>query len=152
MPDRTGREWSQGFKSILLNREYDRLPEFIHADCVHDYPQSGERIVGIDNIRGVFENYPGGLGRQDLDSLHVAGDDQRWAMAPNFTLVAVTGGGNSYSSVVRARYPDGTDWFVITHFELVDGRQSHASLFFAPVFEAPDWRRPFVEATAEAGA
>jgi hypothetical protein len=152
MPERTGREWAEGFQALLINREYGRLPEFFHSDCVHDYPQSGERIKGIANIRAVFENYPGGLGQSDIDSLRVAGDDRRWAMAPNFTLVSVVGGGSSYSSVVRARYPDGSDWFVLTMFELVDGRQSRASLFFAPVFDAPEWRRPFVDAGAEAGA
>jgi hypothetical protein len=134
---------------MLANREYDQIAEFIQPDCVHDYPQSGERIVGIANIRSVFENYPGGLGQQDMETFRVAGDNQRWAMAPNFTLVSLTGGGNSYSSVVRARYPDGTDWFVVTMFELVDGRQSHASLFFAPLFEAPEWRRPYTEAGAD---
>jgi hypothetical protein len=30
-------------------------------------------------------------------------------------------------------------------FELVDGRQKRASLFFAQTFDAPEWRRPFAE-------
>ena len=143
MPERGGREWAEGFQALLLAREYHRLPDFVQPDCVYDYPQSGERFVGLDNIRAVFENYPGGLGRQELDSLRVAGDDHRWAMAPNFTLVSVTGSGGSYSSVVRARYPDASEWYVITMFELIDGRQSRASLYFAPLFEAPDWRQPY---------
>jgi SnoaL-like protein len=148
MPERTGREWAQAFQQLLLNRDFDRLAELIRADCVHDYPQSRERITGLANIRAVFENYPGGIGRQDVESLRVAGDDRRWAMAPNFTLVSVTGGGSSYSSVVRARYPDGKVWFVVTMFELVDGMQAKASLYFAPEFEAPEWRRQFTDAGA----
>jgi hypothetical protein len=150
MPERTGREWAEQFQQLLSNREFDRFPEFIHADCVHDYPQSGERITGIANIRAVFENYPGGIGRQDVDTLRVAGDDRRWAMAPNFTLVAVTGGGSSYSSVVRAHYPDDSVWYVVTMFELVDGKQVHASQYFAPEFEAPEWRKPYVDAASAA--
>ena len=133
---------------MLSNGEFDRLPEFIHADCVHDYPQSGERISGLVNIRAVLENYPGGLGRTDAESLSVAGDDRRWAMAPNFALVSVSGSGSSYSSVVRARYPDESVWYVVTMFELVDGKQARASLFFAPEFEAPEWRRPYTDAAA----
>jgi SnoaL-like protein len=152
MPERTGREWAQGFQDLMSARDFARLPEFIHRDCVHDYPQSGERISGIDHIRAVFENYPGGLGRTDIDSLDVAGDDRRWAMAPNFQLISVTGGGSSYSSVVRARYPDDSVWYVVTMFELVDGKQSRASLYFAPEFEAPDWRRPYVDAGSTAKA
>ena len=152
MPERTARQWAEGFQAMLMNQQYERLPDFIHAECVHDYPQSGERITGIANIRAVFENYPGGLGRSDLESLRVAGDEPRWAMAPNFTLVSITGGGGSYSSVVRARYPDESEWFVVTIFELVDGLQTRASLYFAPVFEAPEWRKRYVDAAAEAGA
>jgi hypothetical protein len=150
MPERTGREWAEGFQAMLMSQHYERLPEFLHADIVHDYPQSGERITGIANVRAVFENYPGGLGRSDLETLRVAGDERRWAMAPNFTLLSITGGGGSYSSVVRARYPDGSEWYVVTIFELVDGLQSHATLYFAPVFEAPEWRRPYVDAAIEA--
>ena len=150
MPERTGREWAEGFQAMLMSGQYERAAEFIRADCVHDYPQSGERITGLANIRGVFENYPGGLGQSEIDSLRVAGDDKRWAMAPNFTLVSITGGGGSYSSVVRARYPDDSEWYVVTIFELVDGLQTHASLYFAPVFEAPEWRRPYVDAAAGA--
>jgi len=150
MPERTGREWAEGFQAMLMGHQYERIGEFIHADCVHDYPQSGERISGLANIRGVFEHYPGGLGRSDIDSLRVGGDDRRWAMAPNFTLVSITGGGGSYSSVVRARYPDDSEWYVVTIFELVDGLQTRASLYFAPVFEAPDWRKPYVDAASGA--
>jgi hypothetical protein len=148
MPERTGRDWAEGFQEMLMSRRYERLPEFLHAECIHDYPQSGERFTGRANIRAVFENYPGGLGRSDMNTLRVGGDDRRWAMAPNFTLVSITGGGGSYSSVVRARYPDDSEWYVVTIFELVDGLQTRASLYFAPVFEAPEWRKPYVDAAA----
>jgi hypothetical protein len=69
-------------------------------------------------------------------------------MAPNFTLIRTTGAGNSYTSAIRARYPDGSEWYVVSMFELVDGRMAHGTIFFAPVFEAPEWRRPFTEAAA----
>ena len=150
MPDRTGSEFSGAWIELLSAQDYDRLPELIHEDCIHEYPQSGERIVGIANIRAVFEHYPGGLGRQDRDSLRVAGDRPQWAMAPNFTLVRTTGGGGSYTMAIKARYPDGSEWYVISMFELVDGRQKRATIYFAQVFEAPDWRRPFAERMGDA--
>ena len=150
MPERTAREWAEGFQALIMAREFDRLSEFVHPDCIHDYPQSGERIRGLANIRAMFENYPGGIGRTETGSLQVAGDDRRWAMAPNFTLISVTGGGSSYASVVRAQYPDGSDWYVVTMFELVDGKQSRATLYFAPTFEAPEWRQQYTEAGASA--
>jgi len=120
-------------------------------DMVQEYPQSGERFVGIDNIRAVYERYPGGLGKQDLASLRVTDRDRPWAMAPNFTLVRVSGSGDSYTSAVKARYPDGSDWYVISMIELVEGRMAHGTIFFAPVFDAPEWRKPFTAARA-AGA
>ena len=148
MPERRGRDFAQAYVELLQARELDRLGEFLRTDCVHEYPQSGERFVGIDNIRAVFENYPGGLGRQDMATLRVAHKDGSWAMAPNFTLVEVSGGGDTFTSAVKARYPDGTDWYVISMVELVDGLMAKATMFFAPLFEAPEWRRPFAEPRA----
>ena len=130
---------------MLQAQDLDRLSDFVRPDCVHEYPQSGERFVGIDNIRAIFENYPGGLGRQDMATLRVAHKDNSWAMAPNFTLVEVSGSGDTFTSAVKARYPDGTDWYVISMVELVDGLMARATMFFAPLFEAPDWRRPYAE-------
>ena len=143
MPERSGREFAEGFAAMLSAGEFDRLDEFLRPDCVQEYPQSGERFSGIANIRGVYEQYPGGIGKSDVSSIRVAGSETRWAMAPNFTVIKTSGGGNSFSSAVKARYPDGTDWYVITMFELVEGRMAHGTVFFAPVFEAPEWRRPF---------
>ncbi len=145
VPDRGGREFAEAWLAAMKTSAYDRLPELLHPDCVHEYPQSGERFVGIDNIRAVFENYPGGLAGQDRGTLRVAGDNERWAMAPNFTLVRTSGGGGSYTMAMRARYPDGSDWYVVSMYELVDGRQKRATIFFAQLFEAPEWRRQFSE-------
>jgi SnoaL-like protein len=145
MPDRGGREFSEAWVSMLSAADYARLPELLHPDCVHEYPQSGERVRGIANIRAIFEQYPGGLGGQDRDSLRVTGDSERWAIAPNFTLIRSAGGAGSYTSAMRARYPDGSEWYVISMFELVNGRQSRATMFFAQVFDAPEWRQPFAE-------
>ena len=143
MPDRGGREFAEKWVEILSSRRYDRLAEVLHPDCVHEYPQSGERFVGLANIRAVFENYPGGLVLQDPASLRVAGDNERWAMAPNFTVIRTTGGAGSYTWALSARYSDRWEWFVISMFELDDGRMTHATLYFAPTFDAPEWRRPY---------
>ncbi|MFL5726827.1 MAG: nuclear transport factor 2 family protein [Chloroflexota bacterium] len=148
MPERTGRAYAEAYQIMLRDRAFDRLPELLHPDCVHEYPQSGERVVGIDNIRGIFETYPGGVGIQEVETLRVAGEDRDWAMAPNFTLVRLTGAGNSYTSAVRAQYPDGNAWYVVSMFELVDGLMTRATIFFAPLFEPPQWRRQFTDAAS----
>jgi hypothetical protein len=145
VPERGGREFAELWVEILGSRRFDRLGEVLHPDCVIDYPQSGERFVGIANIRAVFENYPGDVGPQDPASLRVAGDNERWAMAPNFTVIRTSSGAGSYTWALKARYPDGSDWFVVSMYELVDGRMTHGTLYFAPMFEAPEWRRPYAE-------
>jgi ketosteroid isomerase-like protein len=147
MPERTGQEFAEAWVALLNHADFDSLPDYLHPDCVHEYPQSGERFRGIPNIRAVFENYPGGFERfaRDESTLRVAGDAERWAMAPNFTVIRTTGGAGTYTSVVKARYPDGSDWFVLTFFELRDGRMTHGTLYFSPTFEAPEWRRPYAE-------
>jgi hypothetical protein len=147
MPERSGREFVDAWVAVVSTADFDRLPELLHPDCVHEYPQSGERFRGIANIRAIFENYPGGFspGRQDHSSLRVAGGTDRWTMLPNFTVVRTTGAGNSFTSAIKAHYPDGSEWYVISVFELADGLMTRASMFFAPVFEAPEWRRPFAE-------
>jgi hypothetical protein len=58
---------------------------------------------------------------------------------------ASSGAAGSYTSAIKAQYPDGSEWHIISMFELVDGRQKRATVFFAPLFDAPEWRRPFVE-------
>jgi hypothetical protein len=42
-------------------------------------------------------------------------------------------------------YPDGAEWIVVTIVELHDGRIRHETAYFAPPFEAPDWRREWVQ-------
>jgi ketosteroid isomerase-like protein len=147
MPERSGQQFAEAWVAMLNGSDFDRLAEFVQPDCVHEYPQSGERFRGIENIRGVLENYPGGFqrGARDESTLRVSGDDKPWVMAPNFTLIRTTGGSGAYTSAVKALYPDGSEWFVITLFELRDGRMARATLYFGQVFEAPEWRRPYAE-------
>ena len=64
---------------------------------------------------------------------------------PTFTFVRAEGTGNVGVSARRARYPDGSAWWVVNFYELRDGRLARSTTFFAPTFEAPAWRKPFVE-------
>jgi hypothetical protein len=151
MPERGGREFAEAYAAMLSTGELDRLPEFFRPDCVHDYPQSGERFSGLTSIRAMFESYPGGIGRTDVSSLRVGGDNTKWAMAPNFTVIKTSGGGDSFTSAIKARYPDGSDWYVVSMFELIDGKMAHATVFFAPLFDAPEWRKAFANNGSAAG-
>jgi hypothetical protein len=129
---------------IVTNQEWDRLPEILHPDAVWEYPQSGEVFRGLANIRGQLEDYP------DMEPggsklAEVIGDDA-YALTPSYTLIRAEGSGLKGTSVIRVRYPDESEWWVINLYELRDGRISRLRAYFAPDFEAPDWRGPYRDA------
>jgi ketosteroid isomerase-like protein len=117
----------------------------MHVDAVLEYPQSGERFVGIQNIRAQFENYPGGLTPGTTDLQEIVGGTT-YALTPNYTVIAVEGSGDSRAAVVRVRYPDQSQWFAINLCELRDGKITRSRTFFAQDFDAPEWRAPYREA------
>ena len=89
-----------------------------------DYPQSGERIVGKENLRKVYTAFP------NLPSIQV-----QHLRACGGLVIAETvtdyGGGKVYRAV-----------FI---YELRDGRVVHETAYWAEPFEAPAWRSAWVE-------
>lgn len=134
----------RGMADVISRHDWDRLGEVVHEDAVFEYPQSGERFRGLANIRGQFENYPGmGPGTSQLQE--IVGDDT-YALTPSYTVIRVEGTGLKGTAVIRIRYPDGSYWWALNLFEVRDGRMSRSRTYFAPDFEAPDWRAPYREA------
>jgi hypothetical protein len=137
------RQLFQRFQEVIDQQLWDRLPELFQADAVIEYPQSGERFRGLANIRGQFENYPDlGPGSSELEDV-IGGTT--YVLTPSYTVVGVEGSGDRGIAMLRVHYPDGSLWWVLNLYELRDGRIGRARAFFAPEFEAPDWRRPFQE-------
>jgi hypothetical protein len=52
--------------------------------------------------------------------------------------------GDQLLSSIKTRYPDGSDWYTVSLFTLVDARISRQIVFFAPVMPAPEWRSKWV--------
>jgi hypothetical protein len=134
-----------GFQDVMQGQEWHRLGEFVHEDAIFEYPQSGERFRGIANIRAQFENHP------DLDpdgaQLQEVIGGVTYALTPMYTVVAVEGSGDRATAIVRVRYADGSHWWAVNLFEVRDGKIGRSRTFFAPVFEPPEWRRPFHDTT-----
>lgn len=121
---------------------------FYTEDFVDEYPQSGELIRGRDNARWLLENYPGAgtLGRSlDPKAMHSQASDEVKIVAPTFSIVKLEGRGNEGTMTIRARYPDGSLWWVIVLYQLRGDRICRSSTFFAPEFAAPEWRSGHVE-------
>ena len=133
-------EWAD----VIRRHDWDSLARYLHPDAVLEYPQSGERFRGVENIRGQFENYPGlEPGTTELEEV-IGG--ATYALTPSYTVIAVQGSGDRGTAILRARYPDGRLWWVVNIYELRDGLIGHSRNFFAPVFDPPDWRARFRDA------
>jgi hypothetical protein len=97
-------------------------------DMVQEWPQSGERIRGRDNIAAVNENYPAGSGTNPKASLRrIVEPGQAWVI----------------ESVID--YGDGVPVSAVSIIETKDGKIVRQTDYFANPFEAPAWRSQWVE-------
>ena len=131
------------FGDALNRHDWPALAEVLHPDCTLEYPQSGEKFIGRDNIRAQFENYPS----LEPGSTHVEEviGETRYAVSPMFTIIEVEGAGQVGTGVTRVHYPDGSLWWAINVFEKRGPLLYRMRTFFAPDFPAPDWRAPYRE-------
>ena len=152
MSDRSGEHNNHAvlrrMMEVITNGRYDLLEEVMDPEFVQEIPQSGERVVGIDNFRKVLENLPGAGGGTRLtiaQDPHIAGDEEHYVVTPTFTVVRIEGTGDELTSYVRAKYPDGSDWYIVTFSSYRDGRILKRVDFYAPFFDPPAWRAAWVE-------
>ena len=132
--------------NALNENDYDSYEALLADDYVEEYPQSGEIIRGPKNSRAIREHYPGGpLGNVDSASARVAGTEAAWVRTPTFTFVRAQGTGDKGTAALKTRYPDGSIWWVVVVYELRGDRMARATFYFAPTFEAPEWRKPYTE-------
>jgi hypothetical protein len=140
--------FSMRLAAALNARDWDTYESLMTEDFVGEYPQSGEVIRGRKNARAILEKYPGGLVAEavDLSSARVAATEARWVRTPTFTVVRAEGSGNVATVAFRSKYPDGSTWWVINFYELRGDLLARSTTFFAPSFDPPEWRKPYVEA------
>jgi hypothetical protein len=134
------------FLDVTNRRDVAALDDLLHPDFEEVYPQSGERTRGVENLRKIIENYPGGY--YDGGRVRVVGSEDRWVLTPVFSLIRIEGAGDTFTGVRKVHYPDGSDWYVVQIAEIRDDRIWRLQTFFGPLFEAPAWRAEFVEIDA----
>jgi hypothetical protein len=144
MTDTDHQQLFGDFSTVLSSQQWDRLGDFVQDDATIEYPQSRERFRGLANIRAQFENYPD-LGPGSSQLQEVIGGTT-YALTPTYTVIGIQGSGDRGTAIIRVQYPDGSWWWVVNVYELRDGRIARFRAFFAPDFDAPDWRAPFREA------
>ena len=98
-------------------------PELSHAmyhdDAVLEFPQSGERFEGVENLREWRSNYPA---------------------STKFEFRGIRGGGDLWVAEVSISYDDGPWSFGVSILELREDKIARESIYVAEGWEAPEWR------------
>jgi limonene-1,2-epoxide hydrolase len=123
--EQDNRAAAEAFWAAVAARDLDVAAGHLHAEFVQEWPQSAERIVGVDNAMAIDRNFPGGLPSMSVRRIQAAGD-----------LVL---------SEVELRYADGSRFFGVSILEFRDGRIARQTDYFAEPFVPPQWRSQWVE-------
>jgi ketosteroid isomerase-like protein len=95
-------------------------------DVVVDYPQSGERIHGRENLQALRSHHP--------------------ARPSGFEVRRILGGGDLWITEYVIVY-QGQPVYTVSLMEFTDGKVTHETQYFAEPFEPPAWRARWVERT-----
>lgn len=129
--------------------DVDAEVSLLHPEYIGRYPQSGEIIRGPENYRAIAERYPGRTEHAlTISAETVSGTDDEYVTRPSWpawTVVHLVGSDNEFTLSGRINYPNGEVWHVVAFLTAKDGKIWRQTSYFAAPFEAPDWRRPFVE-------
>jgi ketosteroid isomerase-like protein len=122
--EQENRDTLERYRQAFFERQdIDAIADLMHDDYVEEYPQSGEKMRGKDNVRTVYENYPG------LPTLI----DYSYKLSGDLAVVEVT-----------LEY-EGNRMNLCEIVDFEDGKIRRARAYFAEPFEAPEWRAQWVE-------
>lgn len=93
-------------------------------DAICDYPQSGERILGRNNLQALRSHHPG--------------------KPSGFKVKRMVGSGNLWVTEYTIQYQD-RDAFTVSIMEFRNGKVVHETQYFADPFAAPAWRKQWVQ-------
>jgi hypothetical protein len=117
--------YASGDMEALGRAQYEMAAD----DVIQEWPQSGERIRGRDNIAAVNQNYPSGSGT-----------------APKGSLRRILKPGEAWVIEGTIDYGDGVPVSTVSIIETgADGKVVHQTDYFANPFDAPAWRSQWVE-------
>jgi hypothetical protein len=103
-------------------------PAFAHAmyrdDAVLEFPQSGERFVGVENMREWRKSYPA---------------------STSFEFREVRGSGDLWVAEVSITYDDGAPMLGVSILELRGDKIARESIYVTEGWDAPEWRAQWRE-------
>jgi hypothetical protein len=109
-----------------LEAEHDIYQE----NSVCEYPQSGERILGKENLKSLRGHHPG----------HPSG----------FTVHRITGSGNVWVTEYVINYGQKA-MYTVSIMEFEEEKCKREMQYFADPFDAPSWRAQWVEQMKDPG-
>ena len=124
MGEQENRQVLEELYGHLKKQDWGAAREYFHQDFVQEWPQSGERIRGLDNSVAINQNYP------DF---------------PKLDLRRVMTSGDIGTAEVTLSYPNAGTFQGVSIFEFRDGKIAKQTDYFAQPFEAPEWRSKWVE-------
>ena len=119
----SGRETVEALVATLNARNVPGMDDLFHEDAVMEWPQSGERIVGGDNRRGVYTAFP---------------------QLPTITPRRIVGEGDC-GSWRRPRLRGRRRVQGGLHLRDAGREDRTETAYWAEPFPAPDWRAAWVE-------
>jgi hypothetical protein len=102
-----------------VNAEHDIYDD----NVICEYPQSGEQILGRNNLQALRSHHPG--------------------KPSGFQVRRITGNGNIWVTEYTINY-QGQTAYTVSIMEFKDGKVVHETQYFADAFDAPEWRRQWV--------
>ena len=97
----------------------DVAHEMYHADAVLEFPQSGERFEGVENLRAWRSNYPAST---KIEFREIRGRDDLWV------------------AEIAISYDEGPWSFGVSILEFREERIARESIYVAEGWEPPEWR------------
>ena len=98
--------------------------EIYHEQVICDYPQSGERIRGRQNLQKLRSHHPG--------------------HPTDFSVRRILGSGKLWLTEYTIAY-QGRSFHTISIMEFENGKVVHETQYFAEPFDPPEWRAQWVE-------
>ena len=98
--------------------------EIYQENAVCEYPQSGERILGRENLKSLRGHHPG--------------------RPAGFIVHRISGSGNLWVTEYVINY-QGKPMYTVSIMEFEEAKCRRETQYFADPFDAPSWRAQWVE-------
>ena len=103
----------------FTSRDPERSHEMYHEDAVLEFPQSGERFAGVENLREWRSNYPAST---KLEFREIRGRADLWVVELSIS------------------YDGGPGNFGVSILEFREEKIARESIYVTEGWEPPEWR------------